>query len=50
MGSYDCSKCPAYCCSYEEININNREVNRLAKHFNIDPEVARNDRRAVHHA
>ncbi len=41
MASYDCSKCPAYCCSYEEININNREVNRLAKHFSIDPEVAR---------
>ena len=33
---YDCSKCPAYCCSYDEIAIDKRDLNRLAKHFGID--------------
>ena len=37
---YDCSKCPAYCCSYEHINVSKRDINRLAKHFDIDPETA----------
>ena len=38
--SYDCSKCPAYCCTYERIEVTKRDVNRLAKHFGIDPEIA----------
>ena len=37
---YDCSKCPAYCCSYEQIGVNRRDVKRLAKHFGIDEETA----------
>jgi Fe-S-cluster containining protein len=37
---YDCGKCPAYCCSYDRIAITKRDVNRLAKHFGIEPEVA----------
>lgn len=37
---YDCSKCPAYCCSYDKINVDKRDINRLAKHFGIDPETA----------
>jgi len=37
---YDCSKCPAYCCSYDRIVVTKRDVNRLAKHFDIDPETA----------
>lgn len=37
---YDCSKCPAYCCSYDRIIVNKRDVNRLATHFGISPEVA----------
>lgn len=37
---YDCSKCPAYCCSYDRIIVNRRDLNRLAKHFGIPPEVA----------
>ena len=38
---YDCSKCPAYCCSYERIIVGKRDLNRLAKHFGIDVETAR---------
>ncbi len=37
---YDCSKCPAYCCSYERIIVNQRDVKRLARHFEIDPQTA----------
>jgi len=40
MANYDCSKCPAYCCSYESIVVTKRDVNRLAKHFDLDPEIA----------
>ena len=40
VGSYDCSKCPAYCCSYDRIIVTKRDLNRLAKHFDLDPEVA----------
>jgi len=38
--SYDCLKCPAYCCSYESINVNKRDVKRLARHFDVDVETA----------
>jgi hypothetical protein len=38
---YDCQKCPAYCCSYEQIRVTKRDIKRLAKHFGIDPETAR---------
>jgi len=41
MPLYDCSKCPAYCCSYERINLNGRDLKRLAKHFDVDVEIAR---------
>ncbi len=37
---YDCDKCPAYCCSYERINVTQRDINRLARHFDISPEQA----------
>jgi len=34
---YNCSKCPAYCCSiYERVQVTKRDVTRLAKHFGID--------------
>ncbi|MGN6183757.1 MAG: YkgJ family cysteine cluster protein [Thermoanaerobaculia bacterium] len=39
--AYDCLKCPAYCCSYDRIHVTKRDVNRLAKHFGIDPETAK---------
>lgn len=38
---FDCSKCPAYCCSiYERVQVTKRDVNRLAKHFNVSVETA----------
>jgi uncharacterized protein len=37
---YDCAKCPAYCCSYDRITVNKRDLTRLAKHFDLDPETA----------
>ena len=32
---YSCSKCPAYCCSYPEIEVTPRDIERLAKHFEL---------------
>jgi Fe-S-cluster containining protein len=38
---YNCSKCPAYCCSiYERVQVTKRDLNRLAKHFHIDVDAA----------
>jgi hypothetical protein len=38
---YDCSKCPAYCCSiYDRVQVNKRDLTRLAKHFGISEEAA----------
>lgn len=33
--SYNCNKCPAYCCTYTEIEVTKRDVERLAKHFDV---------------
>ena len=34
---YNCSKCPAYCCSiYERVQVTKRDLKRLAKHFAVD--------------
>lgn len=39
--TYDCGQCPAYCCSiYDRVQVTTRDINRLAKHFNVTPEVA----------
>ena len=32
---YSCLKCPAYCCTYAEIEVTRRDVARLARHFGI---------------
>jgi Fe-S-cluster containining protein len=32
---YSCAKCPAYCCSYPEIEVTPRDIERLAKHFSL---------------
>ena len=38
---FDCSKCPAYCCSiYERVQVTKRDVSRLAKHFGLGAEAA----------
>jgi len=38
---YDCSRCPAYCCSYTRIPLVDGDVERLAKHHGLDVETAR---------
>lgn len=41
-GYYDCSKCPAYCCSvYGRVQVNKRDLKQLAKHFRVDEQTAR---------
>ena len=35
---YDCNKCPAYCCSYDRINVTKTDVKRLARHFGLTVE------------
>jgi Fe-S-cluster containining protein len=32
---YDCDKCPAYCCSYARIIVEDDDIKRLADHFGI---------------
>ena len=39
--TYDCSKCPGYCCSYPVIVVTKRDLTRIARHFDIDEETAR---------
>ena len=34
---YDCSKCPGYCCSYDQIEISEFDIKRLAKHLELTP-------------
>jgi uncharacterized protein len=33
--SYHCEKCPAFCCTYDEIEVTRRDIERLAKHFDM---------------
>ena len=33
---YSCEKCPGYCCTYEGIEITQRDIARLAKHFGLE--------------
>jgi uncharacterized protein len=38
---YNCSTCPAYCCSiYDRVQVTKRDLKRLANHFSIDVEQA----------
>ena len=38
---YDCTDCPAFCCSvYDRVQVTPRDIRRLAKHFNVTEEVA----------
>ena len=39
--TYDCGKCPGYCCSYDYIETNMSDIKRLAKHHGIEVDVAR---------
>ena len=38
--AYDCTKCPAYCCSYPLIEAGRRDIARLAKYFGVSYEQA----------
>lgn len=38
---YDCSKCPAYCCTYARIIVDDDDIARLAERFDITPGQAR---------
>ncbi len=38
---YNCRSCPAYCCSYPRIEVNQGDLRRLANHFRISVEQAR---------
>jgi uncharacterized protein len=37
---YDCARCPGYCCSYDRIVVTDRDIARLARHFELSPEDA----------
>jgi Fe-S-cluster containining protein len=41
LALYNCRNCPGYCCSYPLIALNKRDVERLAKHFDLAPDKAR---------
>ncbi len=38
--AFNCSKCPAYCCSYDHIEVTARDVSRLARHFGFSEAAA----------
>jgi Fe-S-cluster containining protein len=38
---YDCKKCPGYCCSYPLIALTKRDIERLAKHFDLSFDTAK---------
>ena len=39
---FDCTKCPAFCCSvYDRVDVTRRDITRLAKHFGVSFETAR---------
>jgi len=33
--TYDCSRCPGYCCSHPRIAVSDFDIARLAKHFGL---------------
>ena len=37
---FNCAKCPAYCCSYDRIEVTRADIARLAKYFNLSYEAA----------
>ncbi len=39
--SFDCTKCPGYCCSHERIEVTEHDVERLAQHFGLSVGTAR---------
>jgi len=37
---FNCSKCPAYCCTYDHIEVTDRDLARLARKFGLSEEAA----------
>ncbi len=37
---YDCSNCPAYCCTYDHIEVTDRDLERLAEHHGLGTRAA----------
>jgi hypothetical protein len=37
---YDCGNCPAYCCSYDHVEVTDADLARLARHLEVEPAVA----------
>ena len=33
--NYSCRKCPAFCCTYSDIEVTKRDIERLARHFDL---------------
>jgi len=34
---YNCSNCPAYCCSvYERVQVSNQDLKQIARHFDVN--------------
>ena len=38
---YNCSNCPAYCCTYDHIEVTPKDLERLARHHELSVEKAR---------
>ena len=38
--NYSCKKCPAFCCTYSDIPVSARDIERLARHFGLGYGVA----------
>ena len=38
---YSCERCPAYCCTYPQIVVSERDLARLARHLGMDMRKAR---------
>lgn len=39
---FNCLKCPAYCCSYDRIEVTRSDMMRIAKHFGLTYKQAEN--------
>jgi len=39
--AYDCARCPGYCCSYDLIEVGERDLARLARHLGVGVDEAR---------
>jgi Fe-S-cluster containining protein len=39
--SFNCDKCPGYCCSHARIAVTENDIHRLAKHFGLSDRAAR---------